>query len=340
MADEIRAARKTKRVEAHVAGMCASAGYWLASQADRVYATRGSQVGSIGVVSTLIDDRRRLEQAGIDVHYVASAEGKVGAGAPGKGVSHRDLNTVQAEVDAWHDRFINAVAVGRGVARDVAAKWGDAAIHFAEDAEAAGLIDGVRDEHAVMEALRARGRAAANNKERRGKMSTENERGAPAQAAVTQQPVAVTPTSARDLRDAYPEAVAQIERDAVASERARVCAIAAACEGQAPAVVAMGLGAIRTGQDATQALGAMLGAAAKVTATAAPASTTTVVMSPTIDQIRAAAAHPIGPAPSPPKRTLTDANREWSEMTKSQRAEYHNNPTLFRAAFMSDQEVI
>lgn len=330
MADEIRAARKQKRIEAHVSGMAASAAYWLAAQSDRIYATRGSSVGSIGVLSTVIDDHRRLEQAGVDVRYVTSVEGKVGAGAPGKATTHRDLNQVKAEVDAWHGRFIDAVAAGRGVPREEAAAWGDARVHFAEDAKAIGLIDGVRDESAVMESLRQRGRAAASSQQRGVTMSAEE--GAPAMVAATPQPPAATPTSARDLRDAYPEAVAQIERDAVADERARVAAIATACNEQSQPVVAIGLAAIADGRAASEALGAMLRAVPKAPA----AMSFTGNGSPTIDQIRAAAAanQPVGPAPAANvagKMTEAQLRDKWKNLGPEQKAEWRNEETFFRA---------
>lgn len=341
--DEIRAARKQKPVVAHVAGMAASAGYWLASQAGKVFATRGSSVGSIGVISTVVDTHRRLEQAGVDVRYVTSVEGK--AVAPqGQAVTHRDLSKVQAEVDAWHERFVDAVAAGRNVGRDVAAKWGDARMHFAEQAHQLGLIDGVRGEDAVIESLRQRGRAAAQPT--RGTAMAERSEGAPAPVAEI-QPRASVPTSARDLRDAYPEAVAQIERTAadaaVSAERARVSAIASACEGQSAGVVAVALAAIAAGTDATATLSAMLRAAPRAEVSA-PVSQTVVAATPTIDQVRAAAAQnaPLGtPAPAAKtKRTTKEWREVWAGMERGERDEFMNEQSLFLAFKDQQGEVI
>lgn len=158
------------------------------------------------------------------------------------------------------------------------------------------------------------------------------EEGAPAVVAATAQPPATTPTSARDLRDAYPEAVAQIERDAVADERARVAAIATACSDQSPPVVAIGLAAIADGRAASEALGAMLRAVPK-----APAAVSfTGNGSPTIDQIRAAAAvnQPVGPAPTQNvggKMTDAQLRESWKNLSAEQKAQWRGEENHFRA---------
>src|SRR5690349_6563448 len=60
LADEIRAARKTKRVYALANTTAASAAYWLGSQAAAFYATPSAQVGSIGIVGVHLDFSRAL----------------------------------------------------------------------------------------------------------------------------------------------------------------------------------------------------------------------------------------------------------------------------------------
>ena len=62
-ADAIRAARASKPVWAFVAESALSAGYALASQADRIILPRTGEVGSIGVLLVHADFSGRLSDA-------------------------------------------------------------------------------------------------------------------------------------------------------------------------------------------------------------------------------------------------------------------------------------
>lgn len=162
IADEIRAARDAKPLVAHVAGLGASAAYWIASQASRIYATRASEVGSIGVITPVIDNHRAFETDGVDVRWVTSAPAKV-AGAPGKQHSLSDLSEIQAGVDEWHEMFVAAVASGRGITEERARELADGRVHFAPKAQELGLIDGVATEAALLKVLAKEARAARRN---------------------------------------------------------------------------------------------------------------------------------------------------------------------------------
>lgn len=64
LADRIRAARQVKPVQAFVADHALSAGYALASQADRIILPRTGAVGSIGVVAMHSDMSGAARQTG------------------------------------------------------------------------------------------------------------------------------------------------------------------------------------------------------------------------------------------------------------------------------------
>jgi hypothetical protein len=204
-------------------------------------------------------------------------------------------------------------------------------MHHAEDAKALGLIDGVRDESAVMDSLRQRANSAAAQSQRGKKMTADRDGAAP--AAVESQPRLALPTSAKDLRDAYPEAVAVIEKEALAAERKRVSVIADACKDQGNALMACGLSAIADGRDATDALVAML----KVR-DVAPVSATAVSGSPTIDTLRAANAanKPLGVAPILDEPAMpaseTQMKAAWDAMGPDGKAEFRDRFYIYKAA--------
>lgn len=139
---QIRAARATKPIVAHTEGLMASAGYWLAAQADKVFAAKGAEVGSIGVIAAFYDDHRRMANAGLDPIVIKSTPAKASMQSNGT-MSDADRAEIQRTVDQFHELFVEAVAAGRGISRDAAAKLADGRVHLGADAAKLGLIDGV-----------------------------------------------------------------------------------------------------------------------------------------------------------------------------------------------------
>lgn len=135
-ADMLRAT--SKPTIAFVAGMGASAAYWLAAQAGEMVLDRSASVGSIGVVATT----SRQEAAGSDGRRSYEV---VSSGAPMK---RPDVSTeegraaVQAEVDAIESVFVADIAAGRRVSEDkVRSDFGKGAMVPAARAVAAGMAD-------------------------------------------------------------------------------------------------------------------------------------------------------------------------------------------------------
>ncbi len=132
-------ARSVKPVMAFVPGRAASAGYWLASSASRIVATRTSVLGSIGILFTTFDFSKMDEAMGIEEITIVSSQ------SPGKDT---DASTdegrarIQEMVDAMAEVFIADVARGRGVsAETVVSDFGQGWIRVGEDAIAAGMAD-------------------------------------------------------------------------------------------------------------------------------------------------------------------------------------------------------
>lgn len=135
-ADTIRAS--SKPITGFVAGMGASAAYWLASQASELVLDRSASVGSIGVVATT----SRQEAAGADGRRSYEV---VSSGAPMK---RPDLSTeegrasVQREVDAIEAVFIADIAAGRRVEEErIRRDFGQGAMVSASRAVSVGMAD-------------------------------------------------------------------------------------------------------------------------------------------------------------------------------------------------------
>jgi len=106
---------RRKYVYAFTAGEMLSAAYWVASQADAIYATPSARVGSIGVVRVHVDNSERLKAEGIKVEVFAAGKFK-GAGVPGVPLTGDQRDWLQAQVEEIAGDFRTAVmARGRKI---------------------------------------------------------------------------------------------------------------------------------------------------------------------------------------------------------------------------------
>jgi signal peptide peptidase SppA len=140
-ADEIFAARGAKPIVA-VADLCmCSAAYYLASQADTIYATRSSQIGSIGVWMEHDDISKMLENLGVKVTLIAYGAHKVD-GNPYEPLPEDVEAQWQADIDELGDEFTKAVARGRGVTPKVVLDtFGQGLVFRGKKAVTLGLAD-------------------------------------------------------------------------------------------------------------------------------------------------------------------------------------------------------
>lgn len=154
LANAIRAAAAVKPLVAYVPGNAASAAYWLASGAREIVCSPTSLLGSIGVVSTLIDDRGAQEQRGEKEIQIISSQ------SPGKRSAPLDdsvIARVQARIDDMAEVFVSAVATNRGVSVEkVLSDFGQGDVVVGQKAVAAGLADRVGSLDSVLSGLRAK----------------------------------------------------------------------------------------------------------------------------------------------------------------------------------------
>ena len=145
LADRIRAVRAEKPVWAFVAEHAFSAGYALASQANRILLPRTGAVGSIGVVVMHADLSGQLDQDGVRVTMIHSGRHKVD-GNPYQPMPEAVRDDIQREIDVLRFLFAETVAVGRaGRLSHDAAMATEAATLRGGYAVSAGLADEVTD---------------------------------------------------------------------------------------------------------------------------------------------------------------------------------------------------
>ncbi len=139
-ARQIRLTREQKPVVSFVDGLCCSAAYWLASQADAVASTESGEIGSIGCYMAVLDETRAMEMEGMKVEFFKSGKFK-GMGYPGTSLSDEQRGMLQDRVNKIANQFKEEVNLIRNVSDD--AMQGQT--FSAADALARGLIDEVAD---------------------------------------------------------------------------------------------------------------------------------------------------------------------------------------------------
>ena len=151
-ADMIYAARSVpnaKPVVAYIGGLGASAGYWIASAAERVVCDSTALLGSIGVVQVVRDPSKSRDTSN---EFVSSqSPHKRPDPTTGTGASQ-----IQGVVDAMASVFVAAVARNRDVPETtVLADFGGGGLFVGGAAVAAGLADAVSSYESVLADLAA-----------------------------------------------------------------------------------------------------------------------------------------------------------------------------------------
>lgn len=142
-----------KPVVAHVTEISASGGMWAMAPADRIVASNGSLVGSIGVILgplSRYNDVVAIDggllgggvetTGGIEQFFITAGDGK-DAGNPFRDLTPEEQAMLQALVDGSYDDFVDHVATNRELSPQVIIDELGAGIFNASDAVENGLID-------------------------------------------------------------------------------------------------------------------------------------------------------------------------------------------------------
>lgn len=141
LVDRIFEAREVKPVYALVNEQAFSGGYAIASAANKIWAPKTGNVGSIGVIMTHFDYSKMAEEDGVAITHIIAGKKKAD-GSPYKPLSPSALKDFQSEVDKLYDVFVNAVARNRGLSTQ-AVRGTEAGTYMGRSALKAGLVDEV-----------------------------------------------------------------------------------------------------------------------------------------------------------------------------------------------------
>uniref|UniRef100_UPI003341075F S49 family peptidase n=1 Tax=Wolbachia endosymbiont (group B) of Pilophorus perplexus TaxID=3066160 RepID=UPI003341075F len=141
LADFIYESRAKKRIIAIANDDAYSAAYAIASSAEKIFLTRTSGVGSIGVIASHIDQSRFDEKQGIKYTTIFAGSRKNDLN-PHEPMTSESLESLQKEVDRLYEMFVQLIARNRNLSIE-AIKSTEAGLYFGEKAVEIGLADGM-----------------------------------------------------------------------------------------------------------------------------------------------------------------------------------------------------
>ena len=106
-------AKYNKPVYAVVEEMCASAAYYIAAGADKIYVDKASIVGSIGVLMDGFGFTGLMDKLGVERRLLTAGENK-GFMDPFSPQTEKQRTYAQSMLDQIHQQFIDVVKAGRG----------------------------------------------------------------------------------------------------------------------------------------------------------------------------------------------------------------------------------
>ena len=148
--------RAKKPIYAVANSIMASSAYWLASASDKIFATPGAEIGSIGTLSI------HTEQSGTDsmmgmLHTIIKRGKDKALGNPYEPLSPEAVAEIQKHVDRYYEMFVRTVAKGRGVTpHQIEKTYGQGRVFGPPEAKQVGMIDGIATLEQVLDGLRAK----------------------------------------------------------------------------------------------------------------------------------------------------------------------------------------
>jgi len=192
-----------KPVIAYTGGMMASAAMWIGSAADNIVVSKTAEVGSIGVLAVHRDMTKMAEDMGVKFTLIRAGEYKA-IGNPYEPLKGKKKEELQAQVDYLYSIFVDRIAENRGVSVEQALEMADGRIFIGQQAVDFRLADHIGSYDEAVSMARDVGSSAVKYFLMSGKSPGKETDMADIK-------------SVKELEAAFPDIVAQIRSDAIAS---------------------------------------------------------------------------------------------------------------------------
>lgn len=145
-AEEINQALQStdKPTVAFVRSAAASAAYWAASGADTIFASPLSDIGSIGVTMSYLDNTKKNAKDGLTYNSLSTGKFK-DYGNPDKILTEDEKKLIMRDLNITHDIFINTISKNRSLPIEKVKSLADGSSMPGQMALENGLIDRIGD---------------------------------------------------------------------------------------------------------------------------------------------------------------------------------------------------
>lgn len=132
--------RSNKPTIVFVRSAATSAAYWAASGADIIFASALSDIGSIGVTMSYLDNTQKNKKDGLTYNSLSTGKFK-DYGSPDKPLTEEEKKLIMRDLEITHNIFIKAVAENRNLPIEKVKLLADGSSMPGEMALENGLID-------------------------------------------------------------------------------------------------------------------------------------------------------------------------------------------------------
>jgi protease IV len=137
---EIELTKKVKPVVVSMGNVAASGGYYIACNANKIYAEANTITGSIGVFGTLPNFTQAFNKLGINTEQVKTHE-RANSYTPFVNLDENTRAFYQESVEKIYSTFVNRVAAGRKLTFAQVDSIGQGRVWSGQDALKIGLVD-------------------------------------------------------------------------------------------------------------------------------------------------------------------------------------------------------
>ena len=129
-----------KPIVVSMGNVAGSGGYWVATEADRVFAEASTLTGSIGVVMLLPELETTLKRQGITSDAIRTGR-FADLGSPFRRMSRDEHQLLDTRIEQVYENFIERAAVARKLSREAVENVAGGRVWSGVDAVSVGLVD-------------------------------------------------------------------------------------------------------------------------------------------------------------------------------------------------------
>lgn len=136
--EEIKA--KDKKVYVSMKNIAASGGYYISAPADKIFASRETLTGSLGVIMQSMNYKELADKYGVKFNTIKSGPHK-DIMSPTKEMDAKEREILQSLVDESYEAFVKVISDGRHMSKDEVKKIADGRVYSGLQAKNLNLVD-------------------------------------------------------------------------------------------------------------------------------------------------------------------------------------------------------